>query len=699
MSVLFPLMWLAAAGIAIPLWLHMRRRDETDLVEFSAMRFLEDQPVARARPLWPRNWILMLLRMAALLLLIAAFAWPYRKGEDAVIVEESRVYILDNTLSLQRDNQFEANREQLLADLSEADLTTQIAVVELTGAAETIVPFGLQSKAAETIRSLKASDARGNYVDAFRTASDLLRTSLGDRKSIVLLGDSQTNQWTEGAGSAPFLGSVTVTLPEDVAAPVTNLSLAEPAARRIEDDGRSLVECVVRVDRLGEISNARLTFAVDGQEVAAEDIEFQSDKSDRETISVFATWESPKDEWLLGTATITADSESFEQDNTVVFSLPPSRPGRVLGVFDSRYLGFALSPDVMRGRWDTQQLNAPKQSDFSGEVPPDVVILESRKLVDESVRAGLRDTLNSGHGVVLLVDRSTPLVVGFLREMGIEMPARSERIVSDTTFRYVFAEHPIFRVFRSAEFGEISSIAIARFRKMQMPNAVPVAFATGGDPLIFDAKVGTGRLLVLAFGLDRDDTNWPLQPTFVPFVDACLTHVRALTVTGTAYEPAESVVWELPPGEEASSLRVTHRPYLPSTEDATENTTSKELTREVQVLNRKASFQLPPRIGHYELRYDASDELAAVLDVNASRLESELDFDPTPEVVNSWQVESIDPSPSDSEAPEPDDLDAVDLSKLEILQQDLWWWFLLAAILAVIAETIWVATASLRAPP
>jgi len=69
-------MWLAAAGIAVPVWLHLRRRDESNLVEFSAMRFLDDQPVARARPLWPRDWPLLLLRIMALLLLTAAFAWP-----------------------------------------------------------------------------------------------------------------------------------------------------------------------------------------------------------------------------------------------------------------------------------------------------------------------------------------------------------------------------------------------------------------------------------------------------------------------------------------------------------------------------------------------------------------------------------------------------------------------------------------------
>jgi hypothetical protein len=98
-SFLYPLAWLAALGIAAPIWLHLQRRAEKNLVRFSAMQFLDEQPVARRQPLWPRNWWLLALRLLALLLLVAAFAWPYLPQEQpAEVIRESRVYILDNTL-------------------------------------------------------------------------------------------------------------------------------------------------------------------------------------------------------------------------------------------------------------------------------------------------------------------------------------------------------------------------------------------------------------------------------------------------------------------------------------------------------------------------------------------------------------------------------------------------------------------------
>ena len=38
----YPLVWLGGLAIAVPVWLHLRRRFERNVVRFSALRFLED---------------------------------------------------------------------------------------------------------------------------------------------------------------------------------------------------------------------------------------------------------------------------------------------------------------------------------------------------------------------------------------------------------------------------------------------------------------------------------------------------------------------------------------------------------------------------------------------------------------------------------------------------------------------------------
>src|SRR5438105_405405 len=98
-SFLNPWLWLGALALAAPVWLHLRRRRQSNLHRFSAVRFLEDQPMPRRSPLRLRNLLLFMVRALAMLLVVAAFAWPYLRRANTVPLRESRVYILDNTLS------------------------------------------------------------------------------------------------------------------------------------------------------------------------------------------------------------------------------------------------------------------------------------------------------------------------------------------------------------------------------------------------------------------------------------------------------------------------------------------------------------------------------------------------------------------------------------------------------------------------
>src|SRR5436190_24282481 len=106
-----PWLWLGAIALAAPIWLHVRRRQETNILRFSALRFLDDEPQPRQSPLRLRNLLLFLLRALALLLVVSAFAWPFLRNKDTMPIEESRVYIFDNTLSHQAGNHFKRDRD------------------------------------------------------------------------------------------------------------------------------------------------------------------------------------------------------------------------------------------------------------------------------------------------------------------------------------------------------------------------------------------------------------------------------------------------------------------------------------------------------------------------------------------------------------------------------------------------------------
>src|SRR5204863_4791549 len=120
LTFLNPWCWLGALMLGIPIWLHPRRKSETNLMRFSAVRFLDDQPQPQQSPLHLTRLLLFLVRALALCLILAAFAWPYLRGANPQPIKESRVYILDNTLSHQAQDGFVRDRSRVAGEIGQA---------------------------------------------------------------------------------------------------------------------------------------------------------------------------------------------------------------------------------------------------------------------------------------------------------------------------------------------------------------------------------------------------------------------------------------------------------------------------------------------------------------------------------------------------------------------------------------------------
>lgn len=698
MSLLFPIMAFGSLLVGVPIYLHLRRKDEKNLVEFPTLRFLDDQPVARARPMWPRNWPLMLLRIIGMLLLIAAFTWPYFNNEQTVIVKESRVYILDNTLSAQTRGGFNKSRTRLAEEIESSDMGTQIGVIELGSTTQIAARLGDKKPAtALAVKDIEPGSERGDFVDAFRTAAEMLSDSLGAKRRIVLLSDCQSNQWLLDANSPPFLRDIEVEIANVPETEITNFALSAPRARRVTRDGDSWVEVGVTVTLQGDHGPSEIVFRDRGREMDRVQLESASNKDDKTQGqtdaadnpivygTAFAQWKVNPTEWTAGEITIEGSTDDLVGDNRVFFSLAPVRKGKIELIVDSLFLRRALSPEVMSNRWDINSVNEDSPLVRSAETAPDVLCLESHRLQSADVRSTVRSDLSAGRGVILFVDKITPVISGFLREMGIEAGVSQQQPTEPGTFRYVYAEHPIFAPFRTTELGNLAEVKFTNYRRLKVNDAASLAFSAAGDPLVFESNAGPGRLIVFAFAFDRSDTNWPIQPTFIPFLDQTLQYVRGEPTTETFFEPGESVVWDLPAGTQAKNIVVA--PLDPSTMGIADGIAPII----VEVEARKASFPLPAHPGHFSIRYDSADSLGAILDVNASPLESELVYEPEPRVLENWGRTTVDAASeiAPNEEPASDRPTAISMSKMEALQQMNWWYILTAAMALLMVETIW----------
>ena len=104
MAFLTPLFLAALAGLAIPVLLHLIQKERKNVVHFPSLMFLRRIPYQSVQRRRIRHWFLLLMRLAALALIVLAFARPFFRRQDlgAAAASGARevVILLDRSYSM-----------------------------------------------------------------------------------------------------------------------------------------------------------------------------------------------------------------------------------------------------------------------------------------------------------------------------------------------------------------------------------------------------------------------------------------------------------------------------------------------------------------------------------------------------------------------------------------------------------------------
>src|SRR5207253_2754488 len=111
MSFLNPFLLFGSLALAIPVLIHLVRREKSEIVPFSSLMFLLKVPKRSIRQQKMKNLLLMALRLLILALLVGAFARPYltQPANPAAAAAQNRgtVLLLDNSYSMRYGDTFE----------------------------------------------------------------------------------------------------------------------------------------------------------------------------------------------------------------------------------------------------------------------------------------------------------------------------------------------------------------------------------------------------------------------------------------------------------------------------------------------------------------------------------------------------------------------------------------------------------------
>lgn len=197
-----PLFLWGLFAVSIPIIIHLIFRIRKRRVIFSTLKFLKVVQAKNARRLRLREWLLLLLRVGAIVCVVLAFARPFREGQSvAAEVLAGRtdvVFVLDDSFSMSAEVKgktlFEQAKDRVIEHVKRLKLSDRVGLVctsdpqrprlRLTDSASTFVSR-LRS------RTVPQTYGTGDIITALKTASRELKSSLAANRIVVLVSDLQ----------------------------------------------------------------------------------------------------------------------------------------------------------------------------------------------------------------------------------------------------------------------------------------------------------------------------------------------------------------------------------------------------------------------------------------------------------------------------------------------------------------------------
>ena len=558
MNWLFPIYLAGAAAIIAPILLHLRRRPPQDRVEFSTLMFLDAStpvPVSKRRL---ENWLLLLVRCLALILLALMFARPFMQSESttASSADQATLILLDRSASMRRDDLWKRGIAESERLFKAAKITDRVAVAVFDRELTPVWTFeedrntpanrvaALQSRLAAlapTWNGTQLDRALIAAVPSFDASTAKLK------KRIHLITDLQEGTHLDALRTIAWPAELMLNVHR--LDPATNDNLSIALAARDEEGS---ADALIRI----RLSNTR--------DSVLRDFTIAWDKAPK-TDSITA--QIPPGASRILTAppnssnatTLSVSGDKYDFDNRLYIAPPQPRAVRIhfLGDEATRdeaaaplyYLARALQPTATLAPVLTAGKALPAQK-------PDLLVI-SGATPPVGAHTGLRDFVSAG-GFLVEVATSSADAALLQTLTGIPGITVKEgdgnddyRMLAD-----VKIEHPLLKPFADPKLRDFTKLRFWKHRQIEIKDAGSkvemLASFDNGQHAILSARIGKGMLIVLASGWHPGDSQLALSTKFVPLLYGWLA------AAGFSHDPAATLlVGEELPLDAASAHTIT----------------------------------------------------------------------------------------------------------------------------------------------
>lgn len=565
MVFLTPLILLGLLAAAIPIAIHLIRREKPPKVMFSTIRFLKKTSKKLILFQQLQQILLLVLRSAVIALLVIAFARPLINQSVARLMDadpQSAVIMLDLSMSMHYADTFERAKEEALDVLSDRSAGDEVAVIGFSDSADVVRELNTDLDAVRNLISEIEEPGFGatRYMPNLRLADQLLADSRFDNRAVYLISDFQQEGMQADEESFKLAPGVAFTTIDVGSESTSNLVLSDVRSpeQLLEDGEEQTILARVRSAGTQYVNRGEVTLSLNGEIVDWQAVDLTDRSEEVVSFSV------PFAEQGAYVGEVQVNGDSFSADNGYYFTvdvLPRIRVLLVNGEASSDWFDD-------EGHWFGLAVSAPGQSPFELQViepaalsaaalrQNDVAVLLNVGDLSTSQFQDVSDYVQQGGSLLLApADRVNGEV--YNRQLADILPANLDGqgdlglddylVIADFDRR-----HPILR--------PLSSDWAAQFQThwalTPHEDANVLMQFDNTDPALVERDIGEGRVLIFASSLDLEWNNLALQGLFLPFVHETLRHLVQPDVKQRAYQIGDRIDFD--PASQASGISATN---------------------------------------------------------------------------------------------------------------------------------------------
>jgi hypothetical protein len=540
MSFLNPFFFIGSLMLAVPVIIHLVRREKSEIVPFSSLMFLLKVPKRSIRQQILKNLLLMALRVLLLALLVGAFARPYftqsAKPNVPLGSERSVVMLLDDSYSMRYGGNFDRMKAEAVKRIDSLAAGDRMALLAFNDSASVLMlPTSDKNQLKGAVSALEPSYNGTRYYEAFSLADRVLGQTTG-AKQLVMISDFQRTGWNRSSRES-IIG-------RDVKTEMVNLGVEQ--SNNVGIDSVSVDSTTFNRTYNGRVIARIHNYRRDQAVTTPVSLKIDDKEVDRRTVTVsangtalaeFTNFDLPKLGFSKGKVRIEAE-DPLPVDNEFLFSIERREKLNVLIIDAGRpkqsvYLqtAFTASSDLPFAVTVANGQNVTPEQLGSQQV---IIVNDAIRLPDR-VRDRLGELRKTGQGQLVILGENADLswwagFPGMPAKPTQKIFVQKDRGRAAYSVTTVNRNHSIFKPFQNSAVFSLSAAQFMAYTEMEpKQGATILAKFENGSPAFVEAASEDGGLLVFASAVDNPQRGWSDLPLKASFISLFTEIVRYLS--------------------------------------------------------------------------------------------------------------------------------------------------------------------------